>query len=190
VHRPLYDWILDALEIPEPRPHQYEFARFNLTYSVMSKRKLIQLVNEKARQRLGRSAYVDNFRFATARCQANRIARVAYKHRNHQIPSMTDMALLEHTVRDELNRAAVRRLVVLRPIKVVLTNYPQEKPKNSTRSTIRRIQMPAHAKFHSAASFTSNAMISWKRRHRSIFACDRGRGAPENTLTSSNAKKW
>src|SRR3989475_591694 len=47
VHRPLYDWILDALEIPEPRPHQYEFARFNLTYSVMSKRKLIQLVNEK-----------------------------------------------------------------------------------------------------------------------------------------------
>ena len=47
VHRPLYDWILDALEIPEPRPHQYEFARFNLTYTVMSKRKLIQLVNEK-----------------------------------------------------------------------------------------------------------------------------------------------
>ena len=47
VHRPLYDWILDALEIPEPRPHQYEFARLNLTYTVMSKRKLIQLVNEK-----------------------------------------------------------------------------------------------------------------------------------------------
>src|SRR5205814_1326536 len=47
VHRPLYDWILDALELPEPRPHQYEFARLNLTYSVISKRKLIQLVNEK-----------------------------------------------------------------------------------------------------------------------------------------------
>src|SRR6266508_2253489 len=47
VHRPLYDWILDALEFPEPRPHQYEFARLNLTYSVISKRKLIQLVDEK-----------------------------------------------------------------------------------------------------------------------------------------------
>jgi len=47
VHRPLYNWILDALELPEPRPHQYEFARLNLTYAVVSKRKLIQLVNEK-----------------------------------------------------------------------------------------------------------------------------------------------
>ena len=47
VHRPLYEWLLNALDLPEPRPHQYEFARLNLTYTVMSKRKLIQLVNEK-----------------------------------------------------------------------------------------------------------------------------------------------
>ena len=57
VHRPLYNWILEALELREPRPHQYEFARLNLTYSVMSKRKLIQLVNEK----------LDQFAFETIR---------------------------------------------------------------------------------------------------------------------------
>ncbi len=55
VHRPLYDWILENLDLPRPLPHQYEFARLILGYTIMSKRKLMQLVNEKRGQRLGRS---------------------------------------------------------------------------------------------------------------------------------------
>ncbi len=127
VHRPLYDWILDALEIPEPRPHQYEFARFNLTYTVMSKRKLIQLVNEKLVNGW------DDPRMLTISGLRRRgvtptvLRALAYNVGITKYPSMTDMALLEHTIRDELNRAAMRRMVVLRPIKIVLTNYPEEK---------------------------------------------------------------
>jgi glutaminyl-tRNA synthetase len=127
VHRPLYDWILDALEIPEPRPHQYEFARFNLTYTVMSKRKLIQLVNENL------VTGWDDPRMLTISGLRRRgvtptaLRSLAYNVGITKYPSTTDMALLEHTVRDELNRIAPRRLVVLRPIKVVLTNYPEGK---------------------------------------------------------------
>jgi glutaminyl-tRNA synthetase len=127
VHRPLYDWILDALELPEPRPHQYEFARLNLTYSVISKRKLIQLVNEK------RVNGWDDPRLVTISGLRRRgvtpgaLRTFAYNIGITKYPSMTDMALLEHTMRDEFNRTATRRLVVLRPIKVVVTNYPEGK---------------------------------------------------------------
>ena len=127
VHRPLYDWILDALEIPEPRPHQYEFARFNLTYTVMSKRKLIQLVNEKLVNDWDdpRMWTISGLRRRGVTPTALR--SLAYNVGITKYPSVTDMALLEHTERDELNRTATRRLVVLRPIKVVLTNYPEGK---------------------------------------------------------------
>src|SRR5947208_5824496 len=127
VHRPLYDWILDALEFPEPRPHQYEFARLNLTYSVISKRKLIQLVDEKL------VSGWDDPRMVTISGLRRRgvtpgvLRTFAYNIGITKYPSMTDMALLEHAIRDELNRTATRRLVVLRPIKVVLTNYPEGK---------------------------------------------------------------
>jgi glutaminyl-tRNA synthetase len=127
VHRPLYDWILDALEFPEPRPHQYEFARLNLTYSVISKRKLIQLVDEKL------VSGWDDPRMVTISGLRRRgvtpgvLRTFAYNIGITKYPSMTDMALLEHTMRDEFNRTATRRLVVLRPIKIVLTNYPEGK---------------------------------------------------------------
>ena len=126
VHRPLYDWILDALDLPRPRPHQYEFARLNLTYTVMSKRKLIQLVNEKLVTGWDdpRMLTISGLRRRGVTASAART--FAYNIGITKYPSITDMALLEHTLRNEFNRTATRRLAVLRPIKVVLTNYPKD----------------------------------------------------------------
>jgi glutaminyl-tRNA synthetase len=127
VHRPLYDWILDALELPDPRPHQYEFARLNLTYSVISKRKLIQLVNEKLVNGWDDPRMVTVSGLRRRGVTPSALRTFAYNVGITKYPSMTDMALLEHTMRDEFNRTATRRLAVLRPIKVVLTNYPEGK---------------------------------------------------------------
>jgi glutaminyl-tRNA synthetase len=127
VHRPLYDWILNALEMPEPRPHQYEFARLNLTYSVMSKRKLIQLVNEKLVNGWDDPRMLTISGLRRRGVTATVLRAFAYNIGITKYPSMTDMAVLEHTMRDEFNRTATRRLAVLRPIKVVLTNYPEGK---------------------------------------------------------------
>src|SRR2546421_545054 len=127
VHRPLYEWILESLELPPPRPRQIEFARLNLTYTVMSKRKLIQLVNE------GLVNGWDDPRMLTISglrrrgVTASALRAFAYNIGITKYPSMTDMAVLDHTIREEFNRTAERRLVVLHPIKVVLTNYPEEK---------------------------------------------------------------
>jgi len=127
VHRPLYEWILDALERPEPRPHQYEFARLNLTYTVMSKRKLIQLVNEKLVNGWDDPRMLTISGLRRRGVTPNALRAFAYNIGITKYPSMTDMAVLEHTMRNEFNRTAERRLAVLRPIKVVLTNYPEEK---------------------------------------------------------------
>src|SRR3989440_992823 len=127
VHRPLYEWILQWLELPEPRPHQYEFARLNLTYSVISKRKLIQLVNENLVNGWDDPRLLTISGLRRRGVTPNALRSLAYNVGVTKYPSMTDMALLEHTVRDEFNRTATRRLVVLRPIKVVLTNYPEGK---------------------------------------------------------------
>ena len=127
VHGPLYNWILDALELLEPRPHQYEFARLNLTYAVVSKRKLIQLVNEKLVNGWDDPRMLTISGLRRRGVNASALRTFAYNIGITKYPSMTDMALLEHTVRDEFNRTATRRLVVLRPIKVVLTNYPEGK---------------------------------------------------------------
>jgi len=124
VHRPLYDWILENLDLPRPLPHQYEFARLNVTYTVMSKRKLLQLVNEEL------VAGWDDPRMPTI-CGLRRRGVPATALRQFvtgvgvtKFNSLTDVALLEHVVRDELNRNALRRLAVLRPLKLVLTNLP------------------------------------------------------------------
>src|SRR3989440_917954 len=127
VHRPLYDWNLGALELPEPRPHQYEFARLNLTYSVMSKRKLIQLVNEKLVNGWDDPRMLTISGLRRRGVTASALRAFAYNVGITKYPSMTDMAVLEHTMRDEFNRNAARRLAVLRPIKIVLTNYPEGK---------------------------------------------------------------
>jgi glutaminyl-tRNA synthetase len=125
VHRPLYEWILDSLDFPPPIPHQYEFARLNINYTIMSKRKLLQLVNA------GHVKGWDDPRMPTISglrrrgMTASAIRTFAYNVGITKYPSMTDVAVLEHTVREEFNRIAPRRLAVLRPIKVVITNYPE-----------------------------------------------------------------
>jgi glutaminyl-tRNA synthetase len=124
VHRPLYEWILDALELPRPRPHQYEFARLNLTYTVMSKRKLIKLVNDKLVNGWDDPRMLTISGLRRRGVTASALRAFAYNIGITKYPSMTDIAVLEHTMRDEFNRMATRRLAVLRPIKVVLTNYP------------------------------------------------------------------
>ena len=127
VHRPLYDWILQALELPPPVPHQYEFARLNLTYTVMSKRKLIQLVNEKLVNGWDDPRMITIAGLRRRGVTASALRSFAYNIGITKYPSMTDMAVLDHTIRDEFNRMAERRLVVLHPLKVVLTNYPEGK---------------------------------------------------------------
>jgi glutaminyl-tRNA synthetase len=125
VHRPLYDWILDQLPVPQPRPHQYEFARLTLGYTVMSKRKLLQLVEEKLV-----NGWDDPRMPTIAGLRRRGVRPEAIRHFCHRIGvtkynGVTDIALLEHSVREDLNKHALRRLAVLRPLKVIITNYPE-----------------------------------------------------------------
>jgi len=123
-NRPLYDWFLDGLKV-EYHPQQIEFARLNLTYMVMSKRKLLKLVEE------GRVKGWDDPRMPTISglrrrgytpeairnfCDAIGVAKR---------DSIVDIALLEHYLREDLNRRALRRMAVLRPVKLVIDNYPE-----------------------------------------------------------------
>ena len=131
VHRPLYDYFVDLLKQVEPgqdgpyRPRQYEFNRLNLTYTMMSKRKLLQLVQE------GHVSGWDDPRMPTV-CGLRRrgytpesirsfIDKIGYT----KYDGIIDMALLEHAVREDLNRHALRGSAVLDPVKLVITNYPE-----------------------------------------------------------------
>ncbi len=128
-HRPLYDWVLDTLETPA-HPQQIEFARLNLSYTVMSKRKLMQLVNEDhvtgwddprmlTISGLRRRGYTPES--IRAFC-----AEIGVGKRE----SWIDMAVLENAVRSDLNRIAPRVMGVLDPLKVIITNYPEDKVEN------------------------------------------------------------
>src|SRR5579863_1210052 len=120
-HRPLYDWFIEKLEIFPS--HQYEFARLNLTYTVMSKRKLLQLVNE------GHDGGWDDPRMPTISGLRRRgytpesIRLFAEKIGVQKRDNLIDVSLLEFCVREHLNKIALRRMVVFDPLKVVLTNY-------------------------------------------------------------------
>ena len=126
-HRPLYDWLVDTLQpMLEGRPQQIEFARLNLNYTVMSKRKLLQLVTEK---------HVDGW-------DDPRMPTISGMRRRGYPPAalrafcdevgvakrenLVDLALLEHFVREDLNKTAPRVMGVLRPLKVVIENYPAD----------------------------------------------------------------
>ena len=127
VHRPLYDWILESLDLPRPLPHQYEFARLNLGFTVMSKRKLMQLVREKlvAGWSDPRMPTLSGLRRRGVPAAALR--NFAYHVGVTKYNGLTDVAVLEHAIREDLNQHALRRLAVLRPLKVVLTNIPDGK---------------------------------------------------------------
>lgn len=125
-HRPLYDWFLDNLPVPA-RPRQYEFGRLNLNYTLTSKRKLKQLVEE---------GHVDGW-------DDPRMPTIAGYRRGGYTPAairkfcemigvtradgVVDVAMLEHAIRDDLDKNAPRAMTVLRPLKVVLSNYPADK---------------------------------------------------------------
>ena len=122
-HRPLYDWFLDELEIYHPQ--QIEFARLNLTYTVMSKRKLLRLVNEKHVEGW------DDARMPTISGMRRRgyspeaIRDFCKTIGVNKFNSTIDMALLEHCLRKDLNLTSPRVMAVLNPLKVVITNYPE-----------------------------------------------------------------
>src|SRR5262245_36141768 len=127
VHRPLYDWILESLDLPRPLPHQYEFAKLIPSYMIVSKRKLIQLVNEKVVTGWDdpRMPTISGIRRRGVTAEALRAFAIGVGVTKYI--SVTDIAVYEHAIREDLNRRALRRLAVLRPIKVVLTNYPEDK---------------------------------------------------------------
>ena len=127
VHRPLYDWILEGLDLPRPLPHQYEFARLSLGYTIMSKRKLMQLVNENLVSGWDdpRMPTISGIRRRGVTPEALR--NFAYNIGITKYNGITDVAVLEHAIREDLNKRALRRLAVLRPIKVVITNYSEGK---------------------------------------------------------------
>jgi glutaminyl-tRNA synthetase len=123
-HRPLYDWLLDKLPVPA-KPRQYEFARLNLTYTLLSKRVLTQLVRD------GHVAGWDDPRMPTIAGLKRRgvppaairefIKRIGVAKAN----SVVDVGMLEFCIREHLNKTALRRMAVLRPLKVVIENYPE-----------------------------------------------------------------
>ena len=123
-HRPLYDWFLEHLPVPS-RPHQYEFARLNLSYTLLSKRVLTQLVRD------GHVAGWDDPRMPTIAGLRRRgvpaeairefVKRIGVAKAN----SVVDSAMFDFSVREVLNRTAPRRMAVLRPLKVVIENYPE-----------------------------------------------------------------
>jgi glutaminyl-tRNA synthetase len=122
-HRPLYDWVCDALGIY--RPQQIEFARLNLAYTVMSKRRLLRLVQE------GHVRGWDDPRMPTlAGLRRRGYTPEAIRDFSERVGvakanSVVDLALLEHCVREDLNRRAARAMAVLRPVRLVIENYPE-----------------------------------------------------------------
>jgi glutaminyl-tRNA synthetase len=126
-HRPLYEWLLDHLPVPPSRPRQYEFARLNLAYTVLSKRVLTELV------RRGHVAGWDDPRMPTlAGLRRRGVPPAAIREFVRRVgvaraDSLVDYAMFEHAVREHLNRTAPRRLAVLRPLKMVIENYPADR---------------------------------------------------------------
>ncbi len=124
-HRPFYDWLLDTLQTPA-HPQQIEFARLNLTFTVMSKRKLLQLVNEKHV-----SGWDDPRMLTISGLRRRGYTPAAMRSFCDTIglakrESRVDMGVLENAIRNDLNDTAPRAMAVLRPLKVVITNYPPD----------------------------------------------------------------
>jgi glutaminyl-tRNA synthetase len=130
VHRPLYDWLVDQLKTGDYRPRQIEFNRLNLTYTVMSKRKLLELVRE------GKVSGWDDPRMPTL-CGLRRrgytpdsIKRFVDLIGYTKVEAINDISLLEHAVREDLNIKTPRVFGVLNPLKVIITNYPVDMVEN------------------------------------------------------------
>ena len=177
-HRPLYDWFLQNLPVPS-QPHQYEFARLNLTHTVLSKRVLTELV------RGGHVTGWDDPRMPTLAGLRRRgvppqairdfIKRIGVAKAN----SVVDVAMLEFSIREHLNKTAERRMAVLRPLKVVIENYPEGQMRRG-----RRRQSPGKSGLgHAPGSFRPRAFHRARRFHGKpaeeiLSALARRRGSP------------
>lgn len=176
-NRPLYDWVLDHLRdagaLPAPLPHQYEFARLHLTYAITSKRKLLQLVNEK------RVDGWDDPRMPTL----VGIRRRGYTPESIQLfcervgvskaDSWIDMSILEAAVRDDLDARAPRSVAVLDPVKLILDNVPADFNEPCSAPVHPKQPELGRREFRSRASCGSSARTSPRRRPRATSACSR-----------------
>ena len=145
-HRPLYEWFLEALPVPA-KPKQYEFAKLQISHTVLSKRNLTRLVTEKHVRGWDdpRLATISGLRRRGVPAEAIRdfVTRVSVSKNEGEV----ELALLEHCIRDNLNYNAERRLAVLRPLKVVIENFPEDKTEwleavnnpNSSKQELRKI---------------------------------------------------
>jgi len=169
-NRAVYDWLVDSL-FPEPRPRQYEFARLNLDYTVMSKRKLLQLVEE------GLVSGWDDPRMPTIAGMRRRgyapegvrlfAARIGVDKANSRV----SMELLEDAIRDDLNARAPRAMAVLRPLKVTITNWPDGRvetlsvplwPKDAGKEGTRSVPLSRDL-FIDRADFSEDPPADWRR---------------------------
>ena len=168
VHRPLYDWFIQALDIFPS--HQYEFARLNLTYTMMSKRKLLKLVQE------GAVMGWDDPRMPTI-CALRRKGYTPASVRNFaemvgvaKRDNVIDLGKLEFCVREDLNKVAERRMAVLNPLKVVITNYPEGKTELFTAINNPEDESAGTRQVPFRARSISNATTSWRSRPRNTTA--------------------
>ena len=168
-HRPLYNWFIETLPVPS-QPHQYEFGRLNLNYTVTSKRKLKQLVDGQ---------YVDGWddpRLPTiAGLRRRGVSPAALRKFCEMVgvsksDGVVDIAMFEHALRDDLDKNAPRAMCVLNPIKVTLTNYPEDKTEtmlasgHPNRDDLGHRKLPfSRAIFIDAADFREEANKKYKR---------------------------
>jgi glutaminyl-tRNA synthetase len=169
-NRAVYDWLVDNL-FPEPRPRQYEFARLNLDYTVMSKRKLLQLVEE------GLVSGWDDPRMPTIAGMRRRgyapegirlfAARIGVDKANSRV----SMELLEDAIRDDLNARAPRAMGVLRPLKVTITNWPDDRvewleiplwPRDIGKEGTRKVPLTREIRIE-RADFSPDPPADWRR---------------------------
>ena len=166
-HRPLYEWCSTNCRCRR-EPHQYEFARLNLTYTVLSKRVLTNwcaaaMSNGWDDPRMPTLAGLRRRGVPPAAIR-DFVKRIGVAKAN----SVVDAGMFEFSVREALNKTALRRMAVLKPLKVVIENYPgRRRSRSSTPPTIPTIQRPERARSSSAASCSSSRTISWKARRRS-----------------------
>ncbi len=175
-HRPLYNWFVEQLGIYHPQ--QIEFDRLNLTYTLLSKRKLLTLVKKRHVRGWDDPRMPTICGHPAARLHAGGNPQFLLGHRLSKTNGTIELGMLEHFVREDLNKRAPRVMAVLRPLKVVIDNYPEGQMERWTRSTIPKTPAPARAKFHSHECSTLSKTTSAKIRQTVLPLVSGPRSAP------------